>query len=69
MLMHLRIKQKKIRLIGKVMAKNVDNMCRKAPRKGVRECNRDDLLNECKNLSAELRITDVTKGFFHKEII
>ena len=45
-IMHLRIKQKKLRLIGKVMAKYNSNLCKRALRNVVREYNGEDLLTE-----------------------
>ena len=43
--MHLIIKQKKLRLIGKVMAKQDNNLCKGALINGVAECNGEDLFN------------------------
>ena len=51
------------------MAKHSDNLCRRALRNGARECKGEDLLKECRNLSKELGIKDVKKGFYHKETI
>ena len=45
--MHLRIKQRKLRLIEKVMATFAD----KHYLAGEKERNKEDLLTECKNLS------------------
>ena len=41
--MHQRIKQKKYRLIGKVMAKQDDNLYKRALLNRVKECNGEDL--------------------------
>ena len=38
LMMHLRIKQKKLRLIGKVMAKPDNNLCKRPLKSGVEEC-------------------------------
>ena len=65
LLMHIRIKQK----TEKIMAKPDGNLCKNAPKNGVSECNREDLLTECKNLSKALDIPDVTEGNHNKGII
>ena len=68
MLINLTIKQKKLRLIEEIMAKDSDDLCRRVLRNGVKECNGEALLTECRKLSKELGKTDVTIEFFHKEI-
>ena len=51
------------------MAKHSGYLCRKALRNGVRECNGEDLLTKCENLSKKLGVRNITKGFHHKETI
>ena len=46
--MHLRIKQRKLRQIGKIIAKPEDNLCRRALIAAEKTCNREDLPTECK---------------------
>ena len=48
------------------MDKDDGNLCKRALRNGISECNGEDLLTECKNLSKALDIADVTEGFHHK---
>ena len=62
-------KAKKLRLIGKVMAKDEDNLCRRELWSGTPECNGEDLLTQCKNMSTALGIPDVTTGLSHKKTI
>ena len=47
--------------------KHNGNLCTRALRNGVRECNVKDLLTQSKYLSKALGIQDVTKDFHHKE--
>ena len=44
LMMHLRIKQKKLQLLGKVIANPEENLCKRALQNGVAEINVEDLL-------------------------
>ena len=44
--MHFRIKQKKLRQIGKIMATPEGNLCRQALVAGENTCNGEELLTE-----------------------
>ena len=51
------------------MAKDRHNLCRRALRYEVRECNGEELLTDYRKLSKELGITHVNTGYIHKETI
>ena len=48
------------------MAKPDVDICKGALQTGVAECNGEDLLTECKNLSRRLNIPDLTEGHYNK---
>ena len=59
--MHLRIKQKNLRLIGGKMTKEENNLSRRTLRNTVRECDGDDLLTSANDKEINEMVCSMAK--------
>ena len=68
-LVRSRIIQRKLRLIGKTMHKDYNNLGKQALIAGEKTCNGEDLLTDCINLCKELDEKCTSKGNHNKTAI